>query len=154
MKLSDTRRGMLVLTAAQVHPITLSDGSVVYDVTQRVDAQTTVRFACVDERHAKALAEALSDCAEIVTEPEPKALRALRRLETACARVTGEGSLNVYTEAASNLSVARGIARDVLATPPGFTECDCGWAFGSPELDESGLPYTCFRCGNTGRVRA
>lgn len=29
---------------------------------------------------------------------------------------------------------------------------DCGWAEGNPELDEQGVAYTCFLCGNTGEV--
>lgn len=28
----------------------------------------------------------------------------------------------------------------------------CGWANGNPDLDEDGMPYTCFFCGNTGQV--
>ena len=29
----------------------------------------------------------------------------------------------------------------------------CGWESGNPELDESGAPYSCYFCFNTGRVR-
>jgi hypothetical protein len=29
-------------------------------------------------------------------------------------------------------------------------ECDCGWGYGCPECDETGAPYTCYRCCNSG----
>jgi hypothetical protein len=32
-------------------------------------------------------------------------------------------------------------------------ECECGWACGSPECDEGGAPYTCYRCCNSGSFR-
>lgn len=28
----------------------------------------------------------------------------------------------------------------------------CGWDSGNPETDESGMPYTCYVCCNTGEV--
>jgi hypothetical protein len=43
-----------------------------------------------------------------------RTLRALRELEAAIARLTGNGGINVYSDDASNLSAVRGIARDVI----------------------------------------